>query len=202
MTQPLDRIGLRPTRPSPSRRRSRPPASSAPCVGALTSTAMLPGACRFFHILVCASGISLQGKTSLMQGSMRRSSTNLLAALACFRWAKCEPWMRFCRIQTKRASKVRLKPVVPAQNTTMPPRLTTKHDVGNVCSPGCSNTVSTSFLPVMSQIALPNFRASFMYSLNSGESTFGSWPQQLKFLRLMTPLAPGSARNRASIRRR
>jgi hypothetical protein len=44
--------------------------------------------------------------------------------------------MRFCRIQTKRASKVRLKPVVPAQNTTMPPRLTTKQETGNVCFAG------------------------------------------------------------------
>ena len=36
-------------------------------VGAFTSTAMLPGACSFFHILVCAFGICDQGKTSLMQ---------------------------------------------------------------------------------------------------------------------------------------
>ena len=33
-------------------------------------------------------------------GSMRRSSTNWFAAEACLRWAKCEPWMRFWRIQT------------------------------------------------------------------------------------------------------
>ena len=99
--------------------------------------------------------------------------------------------MRFCRIQTKRASKVRLKPVVPAQKTTMPPRFATMQETGKVASPGCSKTTSGSTpLPVMSQIALPNFRASFMNSLNSGEFTFGSWPQQLKSLRLMTPFAP------------
>ena len=51
-----------------------------PARGALTSTAMLPGACWFFHILVCAIGILSQGKTSHMHGSMRRSSTNWLAA--------------------------------------------------------------------------------------------------------------------------
>src|SRR5208282_55776 len=105
-----------------------------PVPGALTSTAMLPGACWFFHILVWATGICAHGKTSDMHGSMRRSMTNLFAAEACLRLAKWEPWIRFCRIQTKRASKVRLKPVVPAQNTTMPPRLTTKHETGNVCS--------------------------------------------------------------------
>jgi hypothetical protein len=38
-------------------------------------------------------------------------------------------------------------------------------------------------LPVMSQIALPNFRGlRRTRSLYSGELTFGSWPQQLKFL--------------------
>ena len=44
--------------------------------GAFTSTAMLPGGCRFFHIIWCAAGISVHGNTLLMQGSMRRSSTN------------------------------------------------------------------------------------------------------------------------------
>ena len=51
-----------------------------PARGALTSTAMLPGGCWFFHIFMCASGILSHGNTSLMQGSMRRSSTNWLAA--------------------------------------------------------------------------------------------------------------------------
>src|SRR6516162_5904966 len=74
----------------------------------------------------------------------------------------------------------------------MPPRLTTRHDTGNVCSPGCSNTVSTSCLPVISQIALPNLRASFTQASYSAVPTFGIWPQQLKSLRLMTPFAPSS----------
>ena len=53
--------------------------------------------------------------------------------------------------------------MVPAQNTTMPPRLTTKQETGKVCSPGCSNTKSTSLpLPVIAQIALPNSRHFFM----------------------------------------
>src|ERR1700726_2057296 len=86
-----------------------------------------------------------------------------------------------------------LKPEVPAQNTTMPPRLTTRHDTGNVCSPGCSNTVSTSCLPVMSQIALPNLRASFTQVSYSGVPTLGIGPQHLKSLRLTTPLAPSSS---------
>ena len=60
----------------------------SPVRGAFTSTAMLPGACWFFHILVCATGISVQGNTSDRQGSMRRSMTNLLAADACLRLAK------------------------------------------------------------------------------------------------------------------
>src|SRR5471030_2955214 len=78
-----------------------------------------------------------------------------------------------------------LKPVVPAQNTTMPPRLTTIDDTRNVCSPGCSNTMSTSRFPVMSQIALPKRRASLLHSLYSAEFTCGSWPQHLNFLRLI-----------------
>src|SRR5579871_6838682 len=67
----------------------------SPVFGAFTRTAMLLGLCWFFHILVWAAGIWSHGKTSDMQGSMRRSRTNLFAADACFRWAKCEPWMRF-----------------------------------------------------------------------------------------------------------
>ena len=47
-----------------------------PVRGALTSTAMLPGGCRLVRINSCACGILVQGNTSLMQGSMRRSSTN------------------------------------------------------------------------------------------------------------------------------
>src|SRR5215471_6587378 len=83
-----------------------------------------------------------------------------------------------------------LKPEVPAQNTTMPPRLTTRHDTGNVASPGCSNTMSTSRLPVMSQIALPKRRASLTQMSYSGVPTFGIAPQHLNWLRLITPLAP------------
>src|ERR1019366_1323085 len=71
-----------------------------PARGAETSTDMLPGGCWFFHIFICASGILSQPNTSLMHGSMRRSSTKRLACEACFKCAKCEPWMRFCRIQT------------------------------------------------------------------------------------------------------
>src|SRR6476661_8642582 len=98
--------------------------------------------------------------------------------------------MRFWRIHTYRASNVRLYPVVPAQNTTIPPRFATRHETGNVCSPGCSNTISTSRLPVMSQIALPKRLASFVQVANSGEFTAGIWPQQVNSLRLITPLAP------------
>src|SRR5271169_6253694 len=74
----------------------------------------------------------------------------------------------------------------------MPPRLTTKQETGNVASPGCSNTISTSRLPVMSQIALPQRRASFTQASYSGVLTFGICPQHLKSLRLMTPLSPRS----------
>src|SRR5271155_5823188 len=83
-----------------------------------------------------------------------------------------------------------LKPEVPAQNTTMPPRLITRQETGNVASPGCSNTMSTSRLPVISQIALPKRRASFTQISYSGVPTFGICPQHLNSLRLMTPLAP------------
>src|SRR3546814_831707 len=136
--------GIAPAGRSASRGVEEFPASIAssivrrPGVLALTSTAMLPGLCWFFHIFVWARGMSAQAKTSDMQGSRRRSMTSWLAWLACSRLAKWLPWMRFCRIHTKRASKVRLKPVVPAQNTTMPPRFTTKQETGKVCSPGCS----------------------------------------------------------------
>src|ERR1700749_1410524 len=78
----------------------------------------------------------------------------------------------------------------------MPPRFTTRHDTGNVDSPGCSNTISTSLpLPVMSQIALPNLRASLVHASYSGVPTLGIWPQQVKSLRLMTPLAPSESTN-------
>src|SRR5262249_8217749 len=80
----------------------------SPVRGVLTSTAMLPGGCRLVRINSCACGILVQGNNSLMQGSMRRSSTNWLAAEACLRCAKCEPCTRFCRIHTYRASRVRL----------------------------------------------------------------------------------------------
>src|ERR1700689_3128324 len=72
----------------------------------------------------------------------------------------------------------------------MPPRFTTRHDTGNVASPGCSNTMSTSRLPVISHIALPKRRASFTQTSYSGVPTFGIAPQHLNLLRLITPLAP------------
>src|SRR3989304_3201606 len=72
----------------------------------------------------------------------------------------------------------------------MPPRFTTRQETGKVCSPGCSNTMSTSRLPVMSQIALPKRRASLVQLLYSGVLTAGIWPQHLKSLRLITPLGP------------
>src|SRR3954452_20607214 len=83
-----------------------------------------------------------------------------------------------------------LYPEVPAQNTTMPPRFTTRHDTGNVASPGCSNTISTSRLPVISQIALPNWRAALVQALYSGVFAVGIWLQHLNSLRLIAPLAP------------
>src|SRR5262245_63473059 len=45
----------------------------------------------------------------------------------------------------------------PPPSSTLFPYTTlfrSKHDTGNVASPGCSNTISTSRLPVMSQTAL------------------------------------------------
>ena len=73
----------------------------------------------------------------------------------------------------------------------MPPFLQTRLETGKVASPGCSNTMSTLLpLPVISQIALPNLRASLSQALYSGVFTLGSCPQQSNSLRLMTPLAP------------
>src|ERR1700755_1774250 len=78
----------------------------------------------------------------------------------------------------------------------MPPRFTTRHDTGKVVSPGCSNTMTTSLpLPVMSQMALPNLRASLVHASYSGEPTCGIAPQHLKSLRLITPLAPSDSTN-------
>src|SRR5579871_958285 len=89
-----------------------------------------------------------------------------------------------------------LKPVVPAQNTTIPPRFTTRQETGNVCSPGCSNTISTSRpLPVISQIAFPNRRASLSQLSYSDVPTAGIAPQQRKSLRLISPLAPRDSTN-------
>src|SRR5262245_37343157 len=73
----------------------------------------------------------------------------------------------------------------------MPPRFTTNTDTGNVAAPGCSNTKSTLLpLPVTSQMAAPNLRTSLNQVSYSGLPTLGSSPQQLNFLRLMTPRAP------------
>src|ERR1700678_1338558 len=78
----------------------------------------------------------------------------------------------------------------------MPPRFTTRQDTGNVCSPGCSKTKSTSLpLPVISQIALPNLRASLVQASYSGVPTCGMAPQHLKSLRLSTPFAPSESTN-------
>src|SRR5262245_51600407 len=73
----------------------------------------------------------------------------------------------------------------------MPPRLTTSTDTGKVAAPGCSKTKSTLLpLPVISQIEAPNLRDSLNQASYSGVPTLGSSPQQLNFLRLMTPRAP------------
>src|SRR5690606_27909405 len=76
----------------------------------------------------------------------------------------------------------------------MPPRFTTRQETGKVCSPGCSNTKSTSTpLPVISQIALPKRRASLVQTSYSGLPTWGIGPQQLKSLRLTIPRAPSDS---------
>ena len=127
-----------------------------------------------------------------MQGSIRRSSTSWLAArrllevgevaalhallvhpeIARVHASGCSRWCRRRSPPCRRASP-------PAPRPGRSPR------------PGCSNTMSTLMpLPVMSQIALPNLRASLSQSLYSGVLTVGIWPQQLKSLRLITPLAP------------
>src|SRR5215510_8024314 len=73
----------------------------------------------------------------------------------------------------------------------MPPRFTTSTETGKVAAPGCSNTKSTLLpLPVISQMPAPNLRASLNQTSNSAVPTCGSSPQQLNFLRLMTPRAP------------
>src|ERR1700722_11509117 len=78
----------------------------------------------------------------------------------------------------------------------MPPRFTTRQETGNVCSPGCSNTMSTSRpLPVISQIALPKRRASLVHDSYSGVPTFGIAPQHWNSLRLISPLAPNESTN-------
>ena len=51
---------------------------------AWTSTAMFPGLCSLRIIFMWARGMSCQEKTSDMQGSMRRSTTRVLAWAACF----------------------------------------------------------------------------------------------------------------------
>ena len=47
--------------------------------------------------------------------------------------------------------------------------------------------------PVMSQMALPNFRASFSHESYSGVPTLGIAPQQWNSLRLINPLAPSES---------
>lgn len=93
-----------------------------------------------------------------------------------------------------------LKPVVPAQKTTIPPRLTTNVETGKVDSPGCSKTISTSRLSVISQIALPKRRASVCHCPYSVEFTLGSCPQHLKSLRLITPWRRGTLHNHVLFR--
>ena len=71
-----------------------------------------------------------------------------------------------------------LYPVVPAQITTIPPVSHINPDVGNVASPGCSNTILGFFLsPSISQIALPNARAPLIKAPYSGDAVSGIAPQ-------------------------
>src|ERR1051325_5256751 len=74
----------------------------------------------------------------------------------------------------------------------MPPVSHMKHDVGNVVSPGCSNTI-VGFLrsPSASQNAAPKPRAPLSHRLYSISSDHrGSFPQWPNLRRSITPTAP------------
>src|SRR5712672_1546718 len=79
----------------------------------------------------------------------------------------------------------------------MPPVSHMKHDVGNVVSPGCSNTiVGFFFSPSASQNAPPNPRAPLshrLYSMSSDQR--GSLPQCSNLRRSITPTAPRFLQN-------
>jgi len=127
--------------------------------GTFTNTAMLPGGCWFFHIIMWAAGILSQVNTLLMHGSMRRFEHELVRGARLLQVREVRALDALLAHPHIARIEGEVVAVVPAQNTTMPPRFTTRHETGKVCSPGCSNTISTSRLPVISQIALPNWRA-------------------------------------------
>src|ERR1041384_3683292 len=79
----------------------------------------------------------------------------------------------------------------------MPPVSHTKHDVGNVVPPGCSNTIVGFFFPPSaSQNALPNARAPLSHSAYSMSSDQrGSLPQCVNLRRSITPTAPRFLQN-------
>src|SRR5215471_4256685 len=76
--------------------------------------------------------------------------------------------------------------------TTIPPVSHTKHDVGSVVSPGCSNTITGFFFsPSACQYAAPNARAPLSHRLYSMSSDhLGSLPQCSNLRRSITPTAP------------
>jgi hypothetical protein len=97
-----------------------------------------------------------------------------------------------------------LKPVVPAQITTMPPRFTTRHrDREGRLARMLEHHVDVVALAGDVPDRLAELAGLFSQSLYSGVPTFGIWPQHLKFLRLITPLAPRLiTKSRLSIRPR
>ncbi len=70
-----------------------------------------------------------------------------------------------------------LKPVVPARDTTMPPAF---HDEAGyregLLAGMLEHDVHVALAGDVSQMALPNLRASFSHSAYSGELTVGIWP--------------------------
>jgi hypothetical protein len=152
---------------------------------------MLPGLCSLRRIFMCAEGISSQGKTSDMQGSSRRSIISLLAAEACARWAKCAALQALL-----------MHPhVAHVEGAVVAGRAGADHDHAALLhhqrrdregrlARVFEDHVDTHALAGDVPDRLAEAPRLFQPFIVFGVFTVGSWPQQLKSLRLMTPLAP------------
>ncbi len=163
-----------------------------PVVGADTSTAMLPGLCSLRIITMCAFGICSQENTSDMHGSMRRSTTSLLA---------CDGLLQIGEVRALDALLMHPE-IARVHGEVVARRAGADHDHAAALhhlhrdrerrlARMLEHEVDVDALAGDVPDRLAEARASLSANYCTRACpTFGSCPQHLKSLRLMTPLAP------------